>query len=101
MGAREYPKTHCESAERLTQKKLAHKTLKERPGRQHMIAQSRSTYTLPPNSLELTVMTTDPIVTREMTSEKTFIDCSGGDYESALCTVEGGLAHIDGQNNRE
>ena len=48
-----------------------------------MSTQDDKTYTLPPSNLELTVMTTDPMVTREMTSENTFIDCSGGDYRSA------------------
>ena len=49
-----------------------------------MIRQEVRTYTLPPSSFELTVITTDPIVTREMTRENTFIDCSGGDLLSAM-----------------
>lgn len=36
-------------------------------------------YTLPPRSFELMVKTTEPIVTSEITSENTCIDCSGGD----------------------
>lgn len=35
-------------------------------------------YTLPPSSFELTVTTTVPMVIKEMTSEKTCIDCSCG-----------------------
>jgi len=84
MGAREYPRTHCGSAQRRSEFLLAHQTLKERSGHQHMLIQDYETHTLPPSSLELTVMTTDPMVTSEITSEKTFIDCSGGDYISAL-----------------
>jgi hypothetical protein len=99
MGAREYPKTHWRSAQWHSNDMLAYKTLEERPGHQHMIVQSRLTYTLPPSNLELTVMTTDPMVTREMTREKTFIDCSGGDYRSALSIEKSKIAHINGQDN--
>jgi hypothetical protein len=38
------------------------------------------THTLPPSSFELTVTTTEPMVTSEMTREKTCIDCSFGDW---------------------
>jgi hypothetical protein len=40
-------------------------------------------------------MTTDPMVTREMTSENTFIDCSGGDYTSTSSIEKSELAHIN------
>jgi hypothetical protein len=66
-----------------------------------MIVQSRLTYTLPPSNLEFTVMTTDPMVTSEMTSENTFIDCSGGDYRSALSIEKSESAHINRQYNSE
>jgi hypothetical protein len=60
-----------------------------------MPTQDYETYTLPPSNLELTVMTTDPMVTREMTRENTFIDCSGGDYTSALSIEKSESAHIN------
>jgi hypothetical protein len=66
-----------------------------------MVTDTRWTYTLPPSNLELTVMTTDPMVTSEMTSENTFIDCSGGDYRSALSIQESESAHINRQYNSE
>lgn len=45
------------------------------------------THTLPPSSFELTVTTTEPTVTSEMTSEKTCIDWSFGDWLSAKVSL--------------
>lgn len=42
------------------------------------------THTRPPNSLAFTVTTHDPMVTREMTMEKTWMDWLAGDCASVM-----------------
>jgi len=85
---------------------VAYKTLEERPGECQLKAldegKEAQAYTLPPRSFELMVKTTEPTVTREMTSEKTCIDCSGGDYTVSVTTLESALSdtYVNREHNR-